>query len=50
MDLVVAPVKCSLQDLTDRNKAFDLFRRSYRKNEAMNENRDILKEKFARGK
>ena len=33
----------SYEDLADRTKAFDLFRRSYRKNEAMDENRDLLK-------
>ncbi len=37
-------------DLADRTKAFDVFRRSYRKNEAMDENRELLKEKYARGK
>jgi hypothetical protein len=31
------------EDLADRSKAFDLFRRSYRKNEAMDENREVLK-------
>ncbi len=38
------------EDLADRTKAFDVFRRSYRKNEAMDENRDLLKEKYSRGK
>jgi hypothetical protein len=27
-----------------------MFRKSYRKNEAMEENRNLLKEKYARGK
>lgn len=40
----------SYEDLADRTKAFDLFRRSYRKNEAMDENRELLKQKYARGK
>lgn len=44
------PIQCSLDDLADRAKAFDMFRKSYRKNEAMEENRALLKEKYARGK
>ena len=40
----------SYEDLADRTKAFDAFRRSYRKNEAMDENRDLLKQKYSRGK
>jgi len=36
--------------LADRAKAFDMFRKSYRKNEAMEENRQTLKEKYGRGK
>ena len=43
-------VQCSYEDLADRTKAFDVFRRSYRKNEAMDENRDLLKSKYSRGK
>ena len=34
----------------DRAKAFDVFRKSYRKNEALEENRQLLKEKYALGK
>lgn len=40
----------SLEDLADRTKAFEHFRKSYRKNEAMEDNRNLLKEKYARGK
>ena len=36
--------------MADRTKSFDVFRRSYRKNEAMDENRELLKQKYARGK
>jgi kinesin family protein 6/9 len=43
-------VAFTYDDLADRTKAFDVFRRSYRKNEAMDENRDLLKEKYSRGK
>ena len=39
-----------MEDLADRAKSFDLFRKSYRKNEAMEDNRNLLKEKYARGK
>ena len=39
-----------MEDLADRAKAFDLFRKSYRKNEAMEDNRSLLKEKYGRGK
>lgn len=48
--MVHAPVQCSLEDLADRAKAFDMFRKSYRKNEAMEDNRNLLKEKYALGK
>jgi len=44
------PIKCTLEDLADRAKAFEMFRKSYRKNEAMEDNRALLKEKYARGK
>jgi len=36
--------------LRDRNKAFELFRKSYRRNEAIEENKQILKDKFAQAK
>ncbi|CAG9334654.1 unnamed protein product [Blepharisma stoltei] len=38
------------EQLQDRNKAFDIFRKSYRKNEAMEENKALLKEKIQRAK
>ncbi len=38
------------EELLDRTKAFDIFRKSYRKYEAMEENKDNLKEKFGMGK
>jgi len=47
---ITAPIACTAEDLADRARAFDLFRKSYRKNEAMEENRTLLKEKYARGK
>ena len=48
--MVEGPIQCSMEDLADRTKAFDMFRKSYRKNEAMEENRALLKEKYGRGK
>ena len=48
--MVTQPVVCSMEDLADRAKAFDMFRKSYRKNEAMEDNRNLLKDKYARGK
>ena len=39
-----------MEDLADRAKAFDMFRKSYRKNEALDENRATLKDMYARGK
>ena len=43
-------VSLSKDDLVDRTRAFDMFRKAYRKNEAMEENRTLLKEKYAMGK
>ena len=43
-------IQISPEDLQDRSKAFEVFRRSYRKNEAMDENKLILKEKINRAK
>lgn len=48
--MIVAPIACTAEDLADRARAFDMFRKSYRKNEAMEENRNLLKDQYARGK
>ena len=48
--MIFAPIACTSEDLADRARAFDMFRKSYRKNEAMEENRCLLKDKYARGK
>lgn len=48
--MIIAPIACTMEDLADRARSFDMFRKSYRKNEAMEENRTLLKEKYARGK
>jgi hypothetical protein len=50
MNLVSYQVHCSAADLADRAKSFEMFRKAYRKNEAMEENRDLLKSKYGRGK
>lgn len=49
-EMVTGPVKVTIEDLADRAKSFEMFRKSYRKNEAMEENRNLLKDKYARGK
>lgn len=46
MNLVSDQVVCSAEDLADRTVAFDIFRKSYRKNEAMEDNRNVLKNKY----
>lgn len=48
--MVDGSLTCTLEDLADRAKAFEMFRKSYRKNEAMEENRELLKDKYSRGK
>ena len=48
--MIFAPIPCTMEDLADRARSFDMFRKSYRKNEAMEDNRNVLKEKYARGK
>jgi kinesin family protein 6/9 len=48
--MVDGPINCTLEDLADRAKSFEMFRKSYRKNEAMEENRELLKDKYSRGK
>lgn len=48
--MISEPIQCSMEDLADRAKVFDMFRKSYRRNEAMEDNRNLLREKYARGK
>ena len=48
--MLTSPIKLTMDELADRAKAFEKFRKSYRKNEAMEDNRNLLKEKYARGK
>ena len=49
-DLLTGPINLKPEDLMDRTKSFEMFRKSYRKNEAMEENKTLLKERFAAGK
>jgi len=48
--MLTEPVQLTMEELADRAKGFERFRKSYRKNEAMEDNRNLLKEKYARGK
>jgi hypothetical protein len=44
------PIQYNADDLKDRTKAFDIFRKSYRRNEAMEENRQTYKDACTKGK
>ena len=44
--MLLHPLNLSSDQLMDRANTFELFRKSYRKNEAMEENKQILKEKY----
>jgi len=48
--MTIGPINLTKEDLMDRAKAFEVFRKSYRKNEAMEDNRNLLKDKYAIGK
>lgn len=47
---LTAPLNVTTEQLIDRANCFELFRKSYRKNEALEENKELLKEKYAKGK
>jgi hypothetical protein len=47
---LISEVKLDKEDLVDKAKAFEKFRRYYRKNEAMEERKSILKAKMVEGK
>jgi len=47
---LVSEVKLDKEDMVDKTKAFDKFRKSYRKSQALEENKSILKEKMNEGK
>ena len=44
------PISVSKEELQDRLKAFEVFRKSYRKYEAMQDNRVLLKQKMDKGR
>jgi hypothetical protein len=48
--MLFCPLNLTNDQLMDRANSFELFRKSYRKNELMEENKTILKEKYDRGK
>lgn len=48
--MLTEPIQLTMEELADRAKGFEKFRKSYRKNEAMEDNRNLLKEKYKRGK
>lgn len=48
--MLIAPLNLTNEQLMDRAASFQMFRKSYRKNEALEENQELLKEKYARGK
>ncbi len=48
--LLINPLNLTTDLIQDRNSCFEMFRKSYRKNQAIEENKEILKEKYAKGK
>jgi kinesin family protein 6/9 len=48
--MLVNPLNLTNEQLMDRASCFEVFRKSYRKNQALEENKELLKEKYARGK
>lgn len=44
------PLNLTNEQLMDRASCFEMFRKSYRKNQAMEENKELLKDKFNKGK
>jgi kinesin family protein 6/9 len=48
--MLITPLNLTTEQLMDRASCFEIFRKSYRKNEALEENKELLKEKFAKGK
>jgi hypothetical protein len=47
---LIGEVKLDKEDMVDKAKAFEKFRKSYRRNQAMEENKAILKERMIEGK
>ena len=49
-DLLSGPIQVTNEQLMDRVSCFEMFRKSYRKNEVMEEHKSLLKQKFEEGK
>ena len=49
-NMLLAPLSLTNEQLKDRAACFELFRKSYRKNQALEENKEILKEKIDEAK
>ena len=49
-NMLVSPLNLTNEQLKDRAACFELFRKSYRKNQAMEDNKEVLKDKFAMAK
>ncbi len=47
---MTAPIEITAEMIKDRNKAFDAFRKSYRRNQAMDESKIELRKKYAAAK
>lgn len=48
-EIINEPINVTNDQLMDRASFFEMFRKSYRKNEVMEEHKQILKEKYAEG-
>ena len=48
-EIINEPINVTNEQLMDRASCFEMFRKSYRKNEVMEEHKQILKEKYAEG-
>jgi len=49
-NMLLAPLSLTNEQLKDRAACFELFRKSYRKNQALEENKEILREKIDEAK
>ncbi|EGR31732.1 kinesin family member 6, putative [Ichthyophthirius multifiliis] len=49
-EMLLAPLNLTNEQLMDRANCFEIFRKSYRKNQVMEENKNVLKEKFEKAR
>eukprot|EP00357_Protocruzia_adherens_P011077 CAMPEP_0115005330 /NCGR_PEP_ID=MMETSP0216-20121206/19789_1 /TAXON_ID=223996 /ORGANISM="Protocruzia adherens, Strain Boccale" /LENGTH=806 /DNA_ID=CAMNT_0002371599 /DNA_START=155 /DNA_END=2575 /DNA_ORIENTATION=- len=49
-NMLIAPINLTYDQLKQRTKAFEIFRKSYRKNEAMEDNKLLLQQKITEAK